>query len=443
MIAENPADRYDAATLLADLEPLRDPRAEAVQPPEVLPDGEQRQVTILAAALAHHEPLAAALGASGWAGLLVQLRATAEEVVRRQGGLINRFADGTLEALFGVPVTHEDDPVRAARAALELHRRVAALDGAASGVPRVRLRSGIHTGSAAVLPARNGAGPYHVAGPVARLAVELSGHAAPGEVWASADCRRAIAGLFDTEPLAPVTSSSAGSEVLPFRVFDTSEPRTRLEAAQRAGLTTFTGRERELTALRLALEEAVAGAGRVVKVVGDAGMGKSRLLLEIRFALQRHGVGLLHGRCEPSETGATYLPFVEALREWMGASPGEDRAPGVAEVVGRLRGLGRELEEFLPLYLHLLAMPSAEHAVPRHLHREQFRLAMQEALAAFVTLVARQRPTALLLEDWQWADEASHGVLEQVAELVSGFPLLVVVTTRPGPPARGEVRTTT
>ena len=434
MLAESPADRCTAAALHAELEALRDSREELTLPPEVLPGGEQRQVTILAAAVAEHDWLEAALGAPGWGDQLKRLRATVEDVVRRHGGLVNRFTDGTLEALFGVPVTHEDDPVRAARAALELHRRVAALGGAPAGRPPVRLRSGIHTGSAAVVPARDAAGPYRVSGPVARLAAELAAHAPPGDVWASADCRRAIAGLFDTEELAPIASPAVGSEVLPFRVFDTSEPRTRLEAAQRAGLTTFTGRERELTALQLALDEAVAGHGRLVSVVGDAGMGKSRLLLEIRFALEHAGMGLLHGRCEPSETGATYLPFVETLREWVGASPGEGQAPNVSEVVGRLRELGPELEEFLPLYLHLLAMPSAEHPVPRHLQREHFRLAIQEALAAFVTLVARQRPTALLLEDWHWADEASHQVLEQIAELVSGFPLLVVVTSRPGTP---------
>ncbi|HET9040322.1 MAG TPA: tetratricopeptide repeat protein, partial [Gemmatimonadales bacterium] len=433
MLAENPADRYDAAALLENLGPLRDPGGEAAQPPEVLPDGEQRQVTILAATLADRDPLAAALGVPGWADLLTRVRASAEEVVRRHGGLLNQFADGTFEALFGVPVTHEDDPVRAARAALELHRRVTALADPAAGRPPVLLRAGIHTGTAAILPGRNASGPYRVAGSVARLAVELSSHAPPDEVWASADSRRAIAGLFETQEQAPVVSATAGAEVLPFRVTETAEPRTRLEAAQRAGLTPFTGRGRELSVLRLAMDEAVAGRGRFVKVVGDAGMGKSRLLLEFRSVLEHAGVGLLHGRCEPSETGATYLPFVELLREWVGAGSAAGRTPGVAEVVGRLRELGRELEEFLPLYLHLLAMPSAVHAVPRHLHREQFRLAMQEALAAFVTLVARQRPAALLLEDWQWADEASHGVLEQVAELVSGVPLLVVVTTRPGP----------
>jgi class 3 adenylate cyclase len=109
MLAENPADRYTAAALLAELEALRDSWADLVLPPEVLPDGEQRQVTILAATVADHGWLEAALGAPGWADQLTRLRATAEDVVRRHGGLVNRFSDGTLEALFGVPVTHEDE----------------------------------------------------------------------------------------------------------------------------------------------------------------------------------------------------------------------------------------------------------------------------------------------------------------------------------------------
>ena len=432
MLAENPADRYTAAALLTELEELRDSRTELAQPPEVLPDGEQRQVTILAATVADHDWLEAALGAPGWADQLKRLRGTVEDVVRRHGGLVNRFADGALEALFGVPVTHEDDPARAARAALDLHRRIAALGPASAGRPPVRLRSGIHTGSAAVQPARDATGPYDVAGPVARLAIELAGHAPPDR---GVGQRRLPAR--DRRPLRHrgaaahrVAGSRVGRRSVPgVRHHGATHP-ARGGAARRAHHLHRAGAE--LTALQLALDEAVGGHGRFVSVVGEAGMGKSRLLLEIRFALERAGVGLVHGRCESSETCATYLPFVETLRDWVGVSPGDGRVPGVADVVGRLRALGPELEEFLPLYLHLLAMPSAEHPVPRHLHREHFRLAMQEALAAFVTLVARQRPTALLLEDWHWADEASHEVLEQVAELVSGFPLLVVVTSRPG-----------
>ncbi len=408
MMAGRSADRYDAADLVRELEQLQRAQTVAAAPPDVLPGGERRQLTILVTAVA--EPL------------LGRLRSTAEEVVRRHGGVVNRFDGDAMEALFGVPATHEDDPVRAVRAALELHRRARELGDRGPEQPVPRLRSGIHAGSFAVQPAGEVDREYRVAGPALELAAELSNRAPADEIWVSPDCRRAIAGLFDTKELAPIAG---------FQVLGGSEPRTRLEAAERVGLTAFTGREREMAALRRALEEAAAGTGRFVTVAGDAGVGKSRLLLELRYLLGRTGVGSLQGRCEPSEGGTAYLPFVEALRGWLGTGRGERFALDAGQVVARLRALGSELEEFLPLYLHLLALPSPDHPVPRHLHGEHYRLVMQEGLAAFVTLAARRQPTALLLEDWHWADEASHGVLQQVVELVDGFPLLVVVTTRP------------
>jgi predicted ATPase len=219
--------------------------------------------------------------------------------------------------------------------------------------------------------------------------------------------------------------------VVPFRVLRASELRTRLDAAERGGLTAFTGREREMARLRQAIEAAQAGEGRFVSVVGDAGLGKSRLLRELRHELLTAGIGMIQGRCDASENSTTYLPFVEAMRGWLQVDREKPVALDAAAVVTRLRDLGGELEEFIPLYLHLLGLPSSDHPVPRHLHGEHYRLAMQEALAAFVTQVARQQPTAMLLEDWHWADESSDGVLQQAAELVGEFPLLVVVTCRP------------
>jgi tetratricopeptide (TPR) repeat protein len=210
-----------------------------------------------------------------------------------------------------------------------------------------------------------------------------------------------------------------------------SAPRTRLEAAQRLGLTAFTAREREMAVLERALEDAVRGEGRFLTVVGEAGMGKSRLLLELKRRLESAPVTLLQGRCDSTEGGTTYHPFLEMLRDWLGAARGERVTLTVPDVVTRLRELGPELDEFLPLYLHLLVLPSTEYAVPRHLHGENYRLVMQEALTAFVTLAARRRPAVVLLEDWQWADQASHGVLQQLAELVTGFPMMVLTTSRP------------
>jgi tetratricopeptide (TPR) repeat protein/tRNA A-37 threonylcarbamoyl transferase component Bud32/class 3 adenylate cyclase len=400
MLAERHAERYTATDLMRDLERLRR-RAEDIEPPAILPDGERRRVTVLALSAADE----------------ARLRAAAADVVRRHGGLVNRVADGALEALFGVPVTHEDDPVRAVRAALDLRSRL----------PTARF--GIHTGSAAVLPDTGGGGQYHVSGSAVGLAVELAAQAPVGDIWVSLDSRRAIAGLFGAEEVA---RAAPGTDDPAFRVLEAAEPRTRFEAAQHVGLTAFIGRERELSVLQDALDAAIAGDGRFVVVMGEAGMGKSRLLFELRFALARAGAGLLQGRCDSAEGGTTYRPFVEILRDWLGATRGAPVTLEAADVAGRLRALGGELTELIPLLLQLLSIESQEYPVPRHLHGEHYRLAMQEALAAFVTLVARQQPTALLLEDWHWADEASHGVLQQVAELASGFPLLVVVTSRPG-----------
>ncbi len=439
MLAKQPAERYLAAELAGELEQLRQQWATVVpaqrdsgESPEVLPDGERRQVTILYTAVVDHERLVEALSKAELDGVMERLRMTAEEVVRRHGGVLNQFTGESLVAVFGVPATHEDDPARAVRAALELHRVTAGLDGRADR-PGPGLRSGLHAGSVAVQHATEPGLVYRISGAAVLIASRLSGHAGADEIWMSPDCRRVIAGLFETRPMAPVTLSRDLPPIVPFQVLGAFEGGTRLEGMQRGRLTAFTGREPEMSALRHALTAAVAGEGRLVTVVGDAGLGKSRLLLEFRRELEAAQVVLLHGRCDSSESGPPYLPFVEVLRGWLQAGRSEPPPIDAALVVSRMRELGTELEEFLPLYLHLLALPDPEYPVPRYLHGEQSRLAMQEALAAFVTLAARRRPTAVLLEDWHWADESSDGVLQQAADLVAGFPLLVVVTCRSRP----------
>jgi tetratricopeptide (TPR) repeat protein/class 3 adenylate cyclase len=439
MLAKYSGDRYQAADLVRELERLRRPGpaiprvsdAFREEPPEVLPGGEQRQAAILVVELVDLEILKELLGSDEMSGLVARFHRGAEDIVRRHGGIVNQFEGNTLVALFGVPATHEDDPVRAVRAALELHRFRQELSVNTTLEVGLQLRSAIHSGSVAVLPANEPGREYRLRGDGLQLAMQLSTRVAAGQIWVSPDCRRSIASLFDTKLLQPVTLSPDLSAITPFQVIRASTLRTRLEAAERTRLTAFTGREGEMARLRQAVESAVSGEGRIAIVVGEAGLGKSRLLRELRQELLRAGLGLIQGRCDPSESGTTYLPFIEALRGWLAAGRDEPISLDPVSVVARLRELGPELEEFLPLYLHLLGIPSTEYRVPRHLHGEHYRLAMQEALAAFVSLVARQQPAALLLEDWHWADESSDGVLQQVAELASGLPLLVVLTCRP------------
>ncbi|MBA4156174.1 MAG: tetratricopeptide repeat protein [Gemmatimonadetes bacterium] len=434
-LARRPQDRYATAGEMArELGRVR--AADPDSPPAgVLAGGERRQATVVVSCLAGYAELVEALPPDEFERVIGRVRSAAAEVAARHGGALNQFAGDQMVLLFGIPTTHEDDGIRATRAGLELHARVRALSEPfeqGSG-PELRLHTGIDTGRvvAHAQPSENGQRAYRVTGSAAQIAVRLASHAGVDEVWASPECQHLINAFFETEAREALTVRDRKQPLVPYRVLEESGLQTRLEAAEKVGLTAYTGREAELATLRRCLADVLQGEGQFATIIGEAGIGKSRLLHEFRNKLDGERASLLVGRCQSYGGGVAYLPFIEILRTGLGL--GEPGAGGVLETtLARIREIGPELEEFIPLYLHLLSIPDEEFRVPKHLQGDAFRLAMQEALAAILTLSARRRPSVVLLEDWHWADEASHAVLKQVAEVVSGYPLLVVVTSRPG-----------
>ena len=402
-----------------------------------IPAGERRQATIAACRLAGHARLLERLGSEAADRALREIHVAAESLATKYGGVLDRARGDTMTLVFGLPVAHEDDCLRATRSLLELQARVhgisARIDAAAGSA--LHLRAGIDMGTVIERPARVPGLAFEVSGPAVDTAAQLSTLAPPGEIWVSAECLRFIEGFVWTEARSPVTLGDREQPLFPYRVTGESGLQTSIEAKQRVrGLTPFTGRERELAFLLEQLEAAVSGAGRVVTVVGEAGQGKSRLLHEFRQRLDGRDVLQVQGRCPAHGGGGAYLPFIEVLRDILqlgggdtGAVEGRSR-----DVVQRILALGAELEEFVPIYLHLLSIPNDEFPLPQRVRGEQFGVAVQEALAALVTVSARRRATVLLLEDWHWADGASRGALGQIADLTSEHALLVVLTTRPG-----------
>jgi tetratricopeptide (TPR) repeat protein/class 3 adenylate cyclase len=399
----------------------------------VLPEGERRQATVVASTLSGYDALVESLVPEEVELAIGMMREVATEVAARHGGALNRFTGDEMVLIFGIPTTQEDDGVRAVRAALELHARVRALSEPVEqkGGPALRLHTGIDTGRIVAQPGESGESAYRITGAPLQIAGRIATHAGTDEVWASPECQHLIGPFFETEPEEPLVVRDRKQPLIPYRVLGDSGLQTRLEAAEKVGLTAYTGRAAELATLRRSLEDALQGEGQFVTVVGEAGMGKSRLLHEFRQSLDGEQLSLVLGRCQSYGGGVAYLPFIEILRT--GLRLGEPGAGGaLPSTLARIREIGPELEEFIPLYLHLLSIPSTEFPVPAHLQGDAFRLAMQEALAAILTLIARRQPSVMLLEDWHWADAASHAVLRQVAEVVSGYSLLVVVTCRPG-----------
>jgi predicted ATPase/serine/threonine protein kinase len=405
----------------------------AMDDASIAPTAERRRATVLVTLISDYPSLLERLDPAGVEELVGRLRAAAVDAVRRHGGLVNQALGEEIVSLFGIPATQEDDDIRAVRAALELHARAPEISTAATASLGLTLtvQSGIHSGSAVAQRLREGPRRYAVSGAPVQVAARLASLAGRGAVLISPDCQRIVSPFVETEPGRPIELQPEAPPLTPHRVLRESGVHTRIEAAERSGLTPFTGRAAELAALQGMIAEARSGHGRIVLVVGEPGMGKSRIVHELRERLRGDEIRVLLGRGRSYGGGISpYMPVVDVIRELLDA-PATGPAPDVAQVVQRIRAADASLEPFVPLYLHLLSIASEAFPVPRHLDGEHLHAALLDAVAALVMVAAQRSPLLLLLEDWHWADDASREVLRRLAEVVDSQPIGVIVTTRP------------
>ena len=436
-LAKASEHRYPSMALFAaDLTALISPpanRGAAARGDEALPASERRRATVLVTLVSDYGALVEHLAPADAHTLVAHIRDTAVDVVRRHGGLVNQAIGEEIVSLFGVPAAHEDDELRAVRAALELHTRVAVLSASMGGHDAIRVQSGLHAGAVVAQRLNEGPRRYAIVGAPAQVASRLAGIAPPDGIVLSPYCQRLVAPFVHTDACPAVVLEPESQPVTPFRVTGETGLETRLEASEREGLTPYVGRQSELALLETQVDRARAGEGRMILVVGEAGAGKSRLLHELRERIAATGVRLLHGRCRAYGDVAPYAPFIEVLRDALDMRAAGNRDS--RDIVARIRTIDASLEPFLPLYLHLLSVPSDSHPLPRHLQGEHLQAALLDAVAAIIAALATRATLVVLFEDWHWADAASRAALDRMAEIVRAHPLLFVVTSRP---ERGE-----
>ena len=395
--------------------------------------GERRRVAVLVSVVSNYASLVEQLASPHLDVLIARIRAAAVDTARRHGGIVNQSMGEEIVSLFGIPAAHEDDDLRAVRAALELHAQTRQINRTIDGTPPLRLQSGLHAGLAVVQRLREGPRRYAVTGLPAQAAARLAAAAAPDAILLSPECHRLVAPFTRTEPRDPVVLHASATPVTPHCVLGESGRESRLEASERGGLTPYIGRAAELRALQSRVDRTRRSEGSVVIVVGEAGAGKSRLIHELRAQVAAGGLRVLQGRCRSSRGMTSYLPFLEALHGALDVKDDHGGTVAADWIVNRIREIDRSLEPLIPLYLHLLSMQSEAFPLPRHLRGEHFHAALLEALAAFFTSYAQREPVLLVLEDWHWADDASRRALQHLTEVIGSYPLLIVTTTRPEP----------
>jgi class 3 adenylate cyclase/tetratricopeptide (TPR) repeat protein len=396
---------------------------------------------VLFADLSGYTALTEAVDPEEVAGLLNRILGEAGRILEAHGGTVNQFAGDEVKAVFGVPAAHDDDPRRAVTAALELHRFVRDFD--AEMRPRLghalRLHTAINTGLVVAQRRDSREGVFGLTGDVVNTAARLLGQAGPDEILIGPATHEAVEPYFRIERVGELTLRGKRAALAVHRVTGARQ-HTPFEAARGRGLSTYAGREREHARLEQCLAQTRAGRGRFVTVVGQPGLGKSRLFHELHARIEQADLAVVAARCEPYGNISPYHPFIQVLRalvvprEPAGAG---DLAHGIAD---RVRAIDPELEPFLPLYLHVLSIPDDAHPLPSGLRDERFRLALQDAIAALISRQSRRAPTVLLFEDWHWADDASVAALRHLARYVPSHPILLMVSHRPGMTDWGTLR---
>jgi predicted ATPase/DNA-binding winged helix-turn-helix (wHTH) protein len=409
---------------------LAAPLADTGSPSLEALDGEHKQATVLCAALAEGQNLAARLGPETMHHLMQDVLGLAHATVQRYDGVILQVSGVGFLALFGAPVAQEDHARRAVLAALDLRQRLRAPDMIRGQPAGVALGLGLHTGPVVVGPlAHAPQQAYTAAGDTLHLATWLQQQAAPDTILVSATTYALVQDEVESAAWQPHTSdlpSTAGPVYAIHRLL-----RRRAGVPQRGArpLSHFVGRTRELALLHERLAYARGGQGQVIGIAGEPGLGKSRLLAEFARSLDGQPIIYCEGHCLPYGHATPYLPVCALLRQLCDIP---DTAPAeaiTATVSQHLEAVGLVPAEGAPLLLELLDVP-AELAPLAHLSPSA-RRARTFALLRHLSLHGRL-PRILVVENLHWIDPTSEEWLTSLVEHVAGAACLLLVTYRPG-----------
>jgi predicted ATPase/class 3 adenylate cyclase len=395
--------------------------------------GERRQATILFSDLSGYTSMNEKLDPEKVQELMGRIKLEAVRIVEHHGGIVNQFVGDEVLALFGIPHAHEDDPVRAVKAALELHEIVHEMSAEVEGLigRPLTMHSGINTGLIVTTVKDDRDGKFGLTGDAVNTGARLVAQAKGNEILVSPQTQALIAPYFRTESLEPVMMKGKAAPIVPYRILGKTAIQNRLEASEARGFTPYVGREEELATLHSCLEKTICGEGQFVTVRGAAGLGKSRLLYEFRHQLDRQKITVLQGRCQSYGGYTPYLPFLDALRRGLHLRDEDSPSELHEKAVNNLRKIDPALEKYIPVFLHLLSIPSEEFPLAEGLSGEQLKLSIQEAIVSINTLNTRHKPMVLILEDWHWADEGSDAVLLRHLDVMASFPLMIVLLFRP------------
>ena len=396
-------------------------------------EGERKQVTVLFADLKGSMELLADRDPEEARQLLDPVLERMMAAVHRYEGTVNQIMGDGIMALFGAPIAHEDHAVRACYAALAMQ---AAMRRYSDEVRRthgltVHFRIGLNAGEVVVRAISNDLHmDYSAIGQTTHLAARMEQLATPGSILLTAATLRLVEGLVQVTALGPVPVKGLEEPVEVFELVGASAIRRRLQASAARGLTRFVGRQQELTALQQALERAGAGHGQLVALVGEAGVGKSRLVYECVHSHHTPGWLVLESASVSYGKATPYFPVIDVLKRYSHVEEHDDTRTIRAKVTGQVLTLDPALQDAVPALLWLLdTLP--EDSPFLTLDPPQRRQRTLDALKQVILRESQEQPLLLVFEDLHWIDSETQALLNSLVESLPTSRLLLLVNYRP------------
>jgi len=396
-------------------------------------EGERKQVTVLFADIQGSLELIRGSDPERVHELLDSTIRTMMEAVHRYEGTVNKVLGDGIMALFGAPLAHEDHAVRACYAALAMQdaiRRSAEEVRRSHGVEML-VRVGLNSGEVVVRAISNDLTmDYDAIGETTHLAGRMEQLAVPGTIRMTGDVLQLAEGFVQVNDLGPIPVKGLEEPVEVFELTGATTMRTRFQAAVARGLTQFVGRQTEIEALGRALDRAGGGDGQIVAVVGEAGVGKSRLFYEFTHSHRTKGWLVLESGSVSYSKATAYLPIIDLLRDYFRIEGRDDHRQIREKVTGKLLTLDEGLKPLLTPFLTLLDVAVDDEAW-QALDPSQRR---RRTLNAVKTLLLREsavQPVAVVFEDLHWIDGETQGFLDSLVESLPTARILLLANYRP------------
>jgi class 3 adenylate cyclase/tetratricopeptide (TPR) repeat protein len=396
-------------------------------------EGERKQVTVLFADLKDSTELIRGLDPEAAQQLLDPALHRMMDAVHRLEGTVNQVLGDGIMALFGAPIAHEDHALRACYAALAMQAAMRSYTEEARRTRgmELRMRVGLNSGEVVVRAIGNDLHmDYSAVGETTHVAARMEQMAMPGSIRLTASTLGLVEGLVQVTALGPVPVKGLVEPVEVFELVGASRLRRRLQAAAARGLTPFVGRQQELEALYQALARAQTGHGQVVALVGEAGVGKSRLVYEGVHSHRTQGWRVLESASVSYGKAMPYFPVTDLLKRYCHVDDGDDVRTIRAKVTGQVLTLDETLQETLPALLALLdAVPDDSPFL--HLDPPQRRQRTLDGLKRVLLRESQVQPLLLVCEDLHWIDAETQALLDRLVESLPTARLVLLVNYRP------------